>query len=113
MWKESIEAKLNSLSKCQVFESVVQTAKGVKPVEYKWIFVRKRNEDNEITRDEGRLVAQGFSQRPGIDHEETYSLMVDEITLRFFIGLVVYKNLDMHLMDVVITYLYGSLDNDI
>ena len=106
MWKESIEAKLNSLSKCQVFESVVQTAKGVKPV-------RKRNEDNEITRDEGRLVAQGFSQRPGIDHEETYSLMVDEITLRFFIGLVVYKNLDMHLMDVVITYLYGSLDNDI
>ena len=39
--------------------------------------------------------------------------MVDAITLRFLIGLTVYKTLDMHLMDVVTTYLYGFSDNDI
>jgi hypothetical protein len=38
---------------------------------------------------------------------------VDAITFRFFIRLVVTKSLDMHLMDVVTAYLYGSLDNDI
>ena len=32
---------------------------------------------------------------------------------RFLIGLTVYENLDMHLMDVVIIYLHESLDNDI
>ena len=80
---------------------------------YKWVFVRKRNENNEITRYKARLVAQGFSQRPGIDYEETYSPVVDAITLRYLIGLTVYENLDMHLMDVVTAYLYGSLDNDI
>jgi TRAP-type mannitol/chloroaromatic compound transport system permease large subunit len=58
-------------------------------------------------------VAQGFSQRPGIDYEETYSLVMDAITFRFFISLVVTENLDMRLMDVVTAYLYGSLDNDI
>ena len=38
---------------------------------------------------------------------------MDAITFRFFISLVVTKNLDMRLMDVVTAYLYGSLDNDI
>ena len=39
--------------------------------------------------------------------------MVDAITLRFLIGLTRYENLDIHLIDIVTTYLYGSLDNDI
>ena len=80
---------------------------------YKWIFVRKINENNEITRYKVRLVTQGFSQRSGIDYEETYFPVVDAITLRFLISLAMYENLDMHLMDVVTTYLYGSLHRDI
>ena len=38
---------------------------------------------------------------------------MDAITFRFLISLVAKENLDMQLMDVVIAYLYGSLDNDI
>jgi hypothetical protein len=68
---------------------------------------------NEIVRYKVRLVAQGFLQKPGIDYEETYFFIVDAITFRFFINLVVIGSLDMHLIDVVIAYLYGSLDNDI
>ena len=60
-----------------------------------------------------QLVAQCFSQRPGIDYEETYAPIMDAITFRFLISLVITKNLDMRLMDVVTTYLYRSLDNDI
>jgi hypothetical protein len=60
-----------------------------------------------------RLIAQDFLQKPGIDCEEIYSLVVDAITFRFLINLVVTENLDMHLMDVITAYLYGSLDNDI
>ena len=79
----------------------------------KWVFVRKRNEKNEITRFKARLVAQGFSQRPCIDYEETYSHVMDAITFRFLISLVVTESLDMRLMDVVTAYLYGTLDSDI
>ena len=83
------------------------------PIEYKWVFVYKQNEKNKIIRYKARLVAQGFSQRPGIDYEETYALAMDAITFRFLISLVAKENLDMRLMDVVTAYLYGSLDNDI
>ena len=60
-----------------------------------------------------RLVAQGFSQKPGIDYEETFSPVMDAITYNFLISLVVPKGLDMRLMNVITTYLYGSMYNDI
>ena len=60
-WKDAIQAELSSLAKHKVFGLVVQTPKDVKPVGYKWVFVRKRNEHNEITKYKARLVTQGFS----------------------------------------------------
>ena len=38
---------------------------------------------------------------------------MNAITFRYLISLIVSKNLEMSLMDVVTAYLYGSLDNDI
>ncbi|KAK0606152.1 hypothetical protein LWI29_034632 [Acer saccharum] len=112
-WKEAIQAELTSLTKRKVFGPIVQTPEDVKPVGYKWVFVRKRNEENEMVRYKARLVAQGFSQRPGIDFDETYSPVMDTITFRFLISLAISEKLEMRLMDVVTAYLYGSLDSDI
>ena len=52
-----MQAELNSLTKQEFFGPVVQTLEDVKPVGYKWVFVRKRNENNEIIRYNARLVA--------------------------------------------------------
>ena len=60
-----------------------------------------------------QLVAQSFSQRPDIDYDKKNAPVMDVITFRFLISLVVIENLDMHLIDVVREYLYRSLDNDI
>ncbi|KAL0294256.1 UNVERIFIED_CONTAM: Retrovirus-related Pol polyprotein from transposon RE1 [Sesamum angustifolium] len=111
--KKAIQDELDSLNKREVFGPIIPTPKGVKPVGYKWVFVRKRNEQNEVVRYKARLVAQGFTQKPGIDYTETYSPVVDATTLRFLISLSVIEQLKMQLMDVVTAYLYGSLDTDI
>ncbi|AAG35096.1 hypothetical protein [Arabidopsis thaliana] len=70
-----------------VFGRIVTASESVKPVGYKWVFVRKRNEKDEITRYKARLVAQVFSQRPGVDYEETYSRVMDAITFRYLMSL--------------------------
>ena len=101
------------MAKREVFGSIIQTPENVKLVRYKWVFVRKHNEKNEVVRYKARLVAQGFSQRPGIDFDETYSPVMDTITFRFLISMAVLERLEMRLMDVVTAYLYGSLDSDI
>lgn len=112
-WKDAIQAELASFEKREVFGPIFRTPEGVKPIGYKRVFMRKRNEKNEVARYKARLVAQGFSQRHGIDYMETYSPVVDAITFRYLISLVVREKLDMRLMDVVTAYLYGSLDNEI
>ncbi len=89
------------------------TPRSIFPVGYKWVFVRKRNENNEVVRYKARLVAQGFTQKPGVDFNETYSPVMSGITFRYLISLVVQNRLFMQLMDVVTAYLYGSLDSDI
>ena len=58
-------------------------------------------------------MAQGFSQRLGIDYEETYSPVMDAITFQYLISLAVSEGLDMRMMNVVTTYLYGSLDANV
>ena len=112
-WKNAIQVELALLEKCEVFEPIIWTPEGIKPVGYKWVFVRKRNEKGEVMRYKARLVAQGFSQRLGIDYMETYSPVVDAITFRYLINLAVHEKLEMRIMDVVTAYLYGSLDHNI
>ena len=104
---------MNNLEKCGVFGPIVQTSKNVNPVGFKWVFVRKRKEKNDIARYKAHLVAQSFLQKPGIDYEETYSPVMDAITFRYLISLSVSEKLDMRLMDVMTAYLYGDLDTDI
>jgi hypothetical protein len=67
----------------------------------KWIFVHKRNENNEVVRYKARLVAQGFTQKPDIDFDETYSPAMSSIAFRYLISVAAQKGLSMHLMDVV------------
>ena len=104
---------MSSLNKHKVFGPVVRTPEGIKPVGYKWVFVRKRNDKNEVARYKARLVAQGFSQKPGVDYEETYSPVMDATTFCYLISLTAIEKLEMRLMDVVTAYLYGSLEKDI
>jgi hypothetical protein len=58
-------------------------------VGFKWVFVWKWNENNEVVRYKAKLVAQGFMQRPDIDYNETYSSVKSEITFQNLISLAI------------------------
>ena len=80
---------------------------------FKLVFARKWNENIEVVRYKARLAAQGFTQRPDIDYDDTYSHVMSGITFRYLISMAASLNLKMQLMDVVTAYLYGSLDWEI
>ena len=84
-----------------MFGPIVPTPKGIKSINYKWVFVRKRSENNKIIKYKARLVAKGFSQMSDVDYKETYSPLMDVITFQFMITMTVSNKLDMQLMDVV------------
>ncbi|GJZ48427.1 retrotransposon protein, putative, ty1-copia subclass [Tanacetum coccineum] len=48
-----------------------------KTVGHKWLFKKKTDMDGAVHTYKARLVAKGFTQTPGIDYEETFSLVAD------------------------------------
>ena len=68
--------------------------------------------DNSV-RYKARLVAQGFTQRPGIDYEKTFSPVVRHSTLKQLFALSIQLNLDITHLDVKTAFLNGYLKEDI
>jgi hypothetical protein len=56
-WKEAIDVELDSLRKREVFSNVIPTPPRTHPVGFKWVSIRKWNENNEVVRYKARLVA--------------------------------------------------------
>jgi hypothetical protein len=59
---------------------MIPTPPRIFPVDFKWVFIQKKNENKEMIRYEARLVAQEFIQRPDIDFNETYPPIMNGIT---------------------------------
>ena len=108
-WKATIETEYESLRKHGVFAELAIDLPN-QPIGHKLIFTRKLDSQGRTLRYKVRLVAQGFTQRPGIDYEETYSPVMDTISFRYFLALSVQLSLKIYLMDVVTAYLHGNLD---
>ena len=111
-WEKALQAEYQSLRKRGVFGPLV-TDLITKPIGHKLIFTRKRDEHGNILRFKVRLVAQGFTQKPGIDFEQTYSPVMDSTSFRYLLSLAVQMALETRLLDVVTAYLYGDLDAQI
>jgi hypothetical protein len=94
-WKEVIQAELNTLKKRKMFTDVIPTPPRIFSVGFKWVFIQKRNKNNEVVRYKARLVAQGFTQRLSIDFNKTYSPVMNGITLRYLISLAIQNYLSL------------------
>ena len=84
----AMEKEIESLRKNDVWE-LADLPKGRKAVGSKWVLKIKTDAEGSVGRFKARLVAQGFSQKPGIDDDETFSRVARFESVRTVIALAV------------------------
>ena len=83
------------------------------PVGSKWVFKVKRTKDGQLERFKARLVAQGFSQRPGVDYNETFAPVAKLDSIRVLLSLATVNDWEIQHMDVKTAFLYGKLQEEV
>jgi hypothetical protein len=75
----------------------------------KWIFKLKLYADGSLERYKACYVLRGFTQRPRIDFDETFSPVVKPATIRTVLTLALARDWPVHQLDVTNAFLHGTL----
>ena len=102
-WKEAMKREMESILENNTWE--VFPDKGQRMVKSRWVYSRKRDGAYKA-----RLVALGFSQRPGFDYNKTFAPVAKMQTFRTLLAFVALHKLELHAMDVVTAFLNGKLN---
>nr|GEV15650.1 retrotransposon protein, putative, unclassified [Tanacetum cinerariifolium] len=79
----------------------------------KWLWKNKRDEENIAIRNKARLVAKGYTQKEGIDFEESIAPIVRLEATRLFVAYAAHKSFIVYQMDIKTIFLYGPLKEEV
>ncbi|MGB9152505.1 MAG: reverse transcriptase domain-containing protein, partial [Alphaproteobacteria bacterium] len=114
-WKRAIDEEIESLNENDTFRYVKRSSlpADVNIMDYRWLFRVKLNSSGKVERYKARLVAKGFTQKEGIDYNETFAPVVKYKSLRIILALAYMLNYELKQMDVITAFLNAKLDEDV
>lgn len=86
---------------------------GRSAIKCKWVYKTKLDVNGDIDRYKARLVIKGYSQRKGVDYEETYAPVVRYSSLRYLFALAARLDMKVDQMDAITAFLQGELSEEI
>ncbi|GJV52024.1 putative ribonuclease H-like domain-containing protein [Tanacetum coccineum] len=79
----------------------------------KWVFRNKKDERVIMIRNKARLVAQGYTQKEGIDYDEVFAPVVRIEAIRLFLAYASFKDFVVYQMDVKSAFLYRKIEEEV
>ena len=109
-WRAAITKELDKMKEMNVFKIVKRNTMppNTRCVKHRWVFDIKRNGTFRA-----RLVACGYSQIPGVDFEDAFSPVTNDVTFRILIIYALIMRFDVRLIDVETAFLHGDLEHKI
>ena len=90
--------------------SILPLPKGKHSVGSRWVFKTKFHSDRSIEHHKARLVAQRFTQKFGVDYNETFATVSKITTVRVLLSVAVNNGWSLSQMDVKNTFLHVKLE---
>ena len=110
LWRDAMSKEINDMVKKKDWRRTKRSdiPQYRRVIGNKWFFKQK---GNGIYR--ARLVALGYYQAPGVDNEDSFSLVVVDITYRIIVIMSMVWKFQLEIVDVETVFLYGDLDEEI
>ena len=111
-WVQAMKSELDSMYSKKVWD-IVNAPNGIKPIGCKWVYKRKRGIDGKVETFKVRLVAKWYTQKEGIDYEETFSPVAMLKSIRILLSIVAYYDYEIWQMDVKTAFINSNLEEEI
>jgi len=112
LWLKAMKEEMESMAKNQVWD-LVDLPEKVVVIGCKWVYKIKRDASGNVERYKATLVANGFTQKEGIDYHETFSPISKKDSFKIIMALVAHFDLELHQMDVKTAFLNGDLEEEV
>ena len=86
---------------------------GKKVAGSRWIYKVTHATDESVEKYKARFVAKGFSQKEGIDYEDTFAPVSRHSSIRTIISLATEMGWRVHQMDVKTAFLNGVIEEEV
>ncbi|GKE79449.1 gag-pol polyprotein [Tanacetum coccineum] len=94
-WIEAMQEELHQFDQLDVWKLVNRPlCKNV--INIKWLWKNKRDEENTVIHNKARLIAKGYSQKEGIDFEESFGPVARLEAVRLFVAYVAHKSFPIY-----------------
>ena len=109
-WRIAINKEYGDMKSRKVWKKIkrIMIPSNRRCVKSKWVFKIKRDGTFRA-----RIVACGYSQIPGVDFSDNYAPVVNDITFRMLLIVLIFFALSAKIADVETAFLYGTLEEEI
>lgn len=111
-WRDAIYAEIKSLVGNETW-TLVDRPSGEKVIGCRTVLRNKYKADGKLERRKARVVAKGFSQRPGVDFHDTFAPVARIGSLRTLVAIAVEQDMEIAQIDVTTAYLNGTMDTTV
>ena len=110
LWKKAIQKELETLCQARTWE-LAEAPVGSNIIGSKWVFRAKKDAACNVIHYKARLVAQGFSQVPGVNYFDMFALVAKLAAIHLVLMMAATDDMEMHQIDIKGAYLNGELTN--
>lgn len=114
-WTDAINKELGGLLSrgTWTYVLVADLPRGANIMRCHYVFTVKRKSDGSIEKFKARLVADGNTQRYGVDFNRIFSTVVKSSTLRLLLSVAAAYDFDLHQVDITQAYLQATVTEDL
>jgi uncharacterized protein (DUF2164 family) len=111
-WRKTMFDKMRAPVKNDTWDMIPRPS-DKNTVGCKWVYTTKHTPEENVERFKARLVAKGYTQKYGVDYEETFAPVAKMNIVRTLISCAVNFGWDLFQLDVKNIFLHGDLKEEV